>query len=639
MHPFRLSVSYRRQTRSLMALVALSAVWTTSHAQDSVSFHEALSNEWIEVEVLSFSQEQLTLGLKTKSAEGAKRIKVETGTWIELNGTRPAGRLYLQSDAVVDLERKPNGWFATARAYANPLSANVPIFEREPVRRSIPERQVLKAGIEPIAAKILDGNRFTGKEGILGRTAGILMMERPNLSAAEFRTFADRYLNQRRTESQEADVKGKKRSASLWIWTPTEEHFKIGQHLVEKARAASAGGEMSGGATVADAFKEGLITAEARKGISGNMIIRLTRTPKASDGSMSVSFPRGTFILFDDKGDGQPVKLYPIQDTPLDLFGEVQDGAHIPCLNGSYKRRIKTTRVLKIDVGFDARVATLFHDRKEDEFLQMAVEAVLLDHPDLTRDQLQYHITQVRVPKIENVAVTDALIDAAKRRIAGDASGVAVTAPPQTQSQSRVRSMPTAPPKAPAKQDDPNRYGLTLSAGVKGVRIDPEVPVDPTGVLTKDPSGKAIWKKMVQYVPEYPENELQGTWISVPEAEARQYVLWLRLDAMDALAAAGGGALPADAARALEAKAQLDQKLTHYYIGSLSFSQTGDVGGALKGPNDSSPTPVRAKWRFDGIQTVQLAPSTEIKKLVFSREKRLVFHDERSGRLVVLRKQ
>ncbi|MEM7015495.1 MAG: hypothetical protein AAF585_28890, partial [Verrucomicrobiota bacterium] len=522
-------------------------------------------------------------------------------------------------------------------------AAKVPVFEQEHAGEPRPERQVAKAGFDPLAARVLGETQFSGKEAILGQAAGILMMEMPDLSETEFQTFADHYLNQRRSKRQETEVKGKNRMGSLWVWSPTEEHLKIGEHLLIKARASSPDGEPTpeGAMAVADAYKEGLITAEARKGLSGgDMIIRLTRTPKAAGGSMSVMFPRGTFVLFDDKSAGEPVKLYPMMNSALDLFGEVKDGVHIPCLNGSYKRGIKTTRVLKIDIGFDAKVAALFRDRTEDELLQMAVEAVLLNHPELTREQIQYHITQVRVPKTENVVVTDALVAAAKRRIAGDTSAVAVTAPAAaSQSGPTTPKMTVTPPSKPAVQDDDNRYGVTSSAGIKGVRIDPEVPSDPSGILSKDPNGKPIWKKMVQHVPEYPENELLGTWIAVPEAEARQYVLWLRLDTMEAMAAAGGGALPADATEVLKAKAELDQKQTYYYKGSLIFTRTGDVGGALKGPNDSSPKPVRAKWRFDGLQSVEFTPSTEVKKLVFSREGRLVLHDDRSGKLIVLRKQ
>jgi hypothetical protein len=156
------------------------------------------------------------------------------------------------------------------------------------------------------------------------------------------------------------------------------------------------------GLTLANALAEGYLIAETGKGVHALMILRLTRTPTAPPGPLHVSVPAGTVLFFDDKGDGDPAKLYPLFDGNIDLFGEIADGVQLPCINGSYKRRIKTRRMLRVTAEFDGKMGALFQNRPESDRLSMAVEAVLHHHPDLTPEQIQYHVTHVGVPSVDD---------------------------------------------------------------------------------------------------------------------------------------------------------------------------------------------------------------------------------------------
>jgi hypothetical protein len=172
------------------------------------------------------------------------------------------------------------------------------------------------------------------------------------------------------------------------------------------------------------------------------------------------------------------------------------------------------------------------------------------------------------------------------------------------------------------------------------VKIDPAVPSDPLNQLAGARNANAMWRKMVEFVPEYPESALVGTWVSVPEAEARPYVLALRMHSMEAVAAAEGQAVPPQMKQMIAANTELDQKMTHCYTGTLTFSPDGEVTGTYSGPNYPAPRNLKTKWRFDGVQKIDLNPSLVIRDLTFAANGCLAFHDdEGSGILLVLRKK
>lgn len=145
---------------------------------------------------------------------------------------------------------------------------------------------------------------------------------------------------------------------------------------------------------------------------------------------------------------------------------------------------------------------------------------------------------------------------------------------------------------------------------------------------------------MVAFVPEFPEFSVVGTWVSVPEEEARPYVLAQRLHWLETVSAIEGKPMDPQVKAMIEANAKLDQKMTHCYHATFTFSADGKVTGTYRGPNYEAHRTLETKWRFDGVRTIDLNPSSTIGELVFAANGRLVFHDdEGSGILLVLKKK
>lgn len=640
-----MSLEFRHVCRGIhqvLLLLCLSSGVLLS--QEKLPFHEAVNNGAIEVRCTNFSQEKISLHITPKSAAGATSIRIDPGTWIEFSGYPKAGRLFFvfpKKGGTINLANRRNGWVYQWIAVPEQPSAVVPVVEK----RKTPEIRILRAGFDPALTGLLGSDGSLNREDTMGRAAALLLSNRPKLSLAEFSNYIERAFASRLNE-EETKLKAKPgdREYVRVVWKPTLEHLKMGEHLIEKSRFLRnppKPGEAQ--VTLADAMAKGHITGEMRKGVSSLMILRLTRTPTAPPGPMQVTTPPGTVLHFDDKGDGNPVKLYPLHDGTIDLFGEIADGVQLPCINGSYKRRIKTTRVIPIKSSFDAKIGALFQNRRDTDRLAMAVEAILHERSDLDPGQIQYHINQVRVPFTEDTVVTEDLIADARARLAGDTPPS--PAPPKVAMSTQPApaapeptSRPTGPTPKPAPSD--SIFGITRSAGEKGVRIDPNVPSDPLNQLAGARNANAMWRKMVAFVPEYPESAVVGTWTSVPEAEARQYVLALRMHAMETAAAAEGQAIPPQLKQMIAANTELDQKMTHCYTGTLTFSPNGEVTGTYRGPNYPAPRTLKTRWRFDGVQKIDLNPSPVIKDLIFAANGCLVFHDdEGSGILLVLRKQ
>lgn len=615
-------------------------------AQEAIPFHEALNKGWIEATILQFSQEKLSLRVVATSPQGAKRVEVRDGTWIDLAAFPTAGSLFLKSGKTLNLsrsDRKDSYQPETLSCIAlSPrLFPTVPVLDSVYLHKEddAAERKVSRAGHEPLAEGILS-EAVKGKDEILGMAAALVMVNQPGLTTNQLQLYVDRYFNKRRTERQQKELDTGDRRGPLWVWNSDESHLKLGFHYLEKARSRESGAPVPKKLTAADACAKGFLQAEVRKGILSNsdMIVRVTRTPKATGSSAEVTFPIGTYFLFDDREDGEPAKFFPITEMTIDLFGEIKEGAHLPCLNASYKRRISTRRTIAVKFGFDEKAAKLWADRPESHRLQMAVEAVLLEHPDLTDEQIQYHIVQVGAPGVEDLALTEELIAAAKNRITGGHPSVPIT-PPTTSEPEKPKTVPEpSRPKPSRPEPEPNPYGVTLSEGMRGVRIDPNVPRDPDGLLAREPNGKAVWKTMVQHVPEYPEEALIGNWSPLPRGEAIQSLLSLKMDTLEEISAATGESIPPEMVQTMEAMMKLNDNQTFYYTGNLGFRRNGEVRGAINGPNDSSVTPIDAKWKFDGMKTIRITPGNEIKHFIFGRDGRLIYHDERSGRLIVMRK-
>jgi len=614
-------------------------------AEETIPFHEALNQGWIEATASQFWQERLSMKVVATSSQGAKRIEVRDGTWITFAGYPNAGSLFLKSGTILDLSRadrnrvyQPDN--LTCVALSPKLLPNFPVFDHIFLKETYDPAlvKVSRAGHEPLAEGILSADGANGKDAILGKAAGLMMVNQPALTARQFELYVDQYLIKRITERQNKQIEKGDREATLLRWSPNESHLKLGFHFLERSRSNEPGAPPPKNLSVADAFAKGFLQAEVRKGVRSDMIIRVTRTPKATGTSAEVSFPIGTYFLFDDKEDGSPAKFYPLTDTTVDLFGEIKDGAHIPCINASYKRRIKTRRTIPVEFGFDEKAAQLWTNRPESERLQMAVEGVLLEHPELENEQIQYHITQVGAPGVDDLAVNEELIAAAKNRIAGGSASVATSPPPPSVPEKPKMAPTPSRPDPLRSRPEPNQYGVTLAEGARGVRIDPETPGDSDGLLARDPNGKAVWKRMVQHVPEYPEEALVGSWTPVPRGEAIQSLLSLKMDTLEELSAATGESIPPEIIQTMEAMLKLNDNQTFYYMGTIHFEGTGEVKGSIKGLNDTSATPIQAKWKFDGMKTIRITPGTEIRHFVFGDQGRIIYHDDRSGRLIVLRK-
>ena len=141
--------------------------------------------------------------------------------------------------------------------------------------------------------------------------------------------------------AEQHDLSSVGRRSGPAVWTATIDHFKMGEHVLEKAKfdlqsseVAIASNDPVQGCvktlTLTEALDSGVVNVAGRKGLNGRVIMLLTRTESAPVGPMHVSVPVGT-VLFVDDGKEEPMRLYPFYDQRIDLFGQVADGCRCPC--------------------------------------------------------------------------------------------------------------------------------------------------------------------------------------------------------------------------------------------------------------------------------------------------------------------
>lgn len=442
-------------------------VWA---GKEEMPFHQALKEGLIRARTEGYSQ--IGMGMIVSSAGLAilPKIRVECGTWIELDQHSGAGRIYLAvgdrgvSISINRWDREQQRFESRGGFSAIPAehTTKLPVIESFTVGVQV---MISKAGFDPLAAEILAASTSmkNDKDVILSQSAALWLVKNPNLDLPTFQTATHQLYTQRIDTRTKRDLSFSKahtpnifeRRLVELAWDGTAEHFEMGGHLLEKAKfnlqsgdgsAAAAATSPSAPRTISlvEALDAGLVTASGRKGLNGRLIVKLTRTEQAPPGPLHIDVPVGTVLMVDD-GKPEPMRLYPLTNERIDLFGPVSGGAQIPVLYGSYKRKIKTTQPLGVQAVFDPKIADLFVGRPAEHYPQMAVESVLLDRSDLDRDQIQYHLSLVGVPGTEDsLAVTDEWIEAAKHRIAGDKSSIEL--PPSKTALETASSARPAPP-------------------------------------------------------------------------------------------------------------------------------------------------------------------------------------------------
>ncbi len=607
--------------------------------KEEMPLHEALAENLIEVRSEDYAQQKLTIIVNPKGLVVVPKITVPSGTWIELDGHPRSGRIFVQGD-VIDPNKRggresdPMEGVGHLIAIPGDLVAIVPVIETAQVGPTKYENRnhssITRAGLDLLAAKILGDVKATDHDDILSTTAGLLMIKTPNLSLDQLQAYATRVFTDRTTLFQQRYVLNKKsRTSELYTWTATSEHLVKGEHLLEKAKFDSSQTDEAAmppsrevksdndkTVSLVDALAQDQVTIAGRKGLGGKLILRLTRTKLAPSGPMQVRIPIGTVLLVDDGRGDEPLRVYPLYDETIDLFGSVEGGVQVPVLNGSYKREIKTTRELGVTAEFDAKIESLFGDRPADHYPQMAIEAVLLDRDDLDRDQIQYHISQVGVPN-EQMAmeVTQPLIDTAKRRIAGDETAVATESTASLPNSDRIKSSVSPPADSRSKNSQSQ------------LPVEPKVMSQP---LSEDDQRKAaLVEKRREYAPESPEQDLVGTWVAVSETEARKFFEPMMVNRLEQAAIAMGKSLSNEERQMVEAQAAMALRSLKVFSGTITFDADGKLEGKLTGPHVGRGGNLTGRWQVLGggggfsINLSGIGASFDINQLVYVAEGRL----------------
>ena len=239
----------------------------------------------------------------------------------------------------------------------------------------------------------------------------------------------------------------------------------------------------------------------------------------------------------------------------------------VPVLYGSYKRKILTSKPLGIQAKFDPAVADLFSDRPESHYPQMAVEAVLLDRPDLDTAQVQYHMNLTRIPETEGpTAVSNELLKAAKKRIDGDKSArVIATEPAITDTAAKAKTDSSFLKKNPDPKPGTNDNRVDRST-VSGDSL-PWESVKPE----ERNQERMLWEDMTRFVPDNLEDHLVGTWVTVPRFEAQRLAEEMRFKHYERLSMAQGKTLSDNEVIGLKMRVQEELKDLRVLSGSIEF--------------------------------------------------------------------
>lgn len=619
---------------------------------DELPLHEAIAAQLIKIEIQDYAQEKLQLLVRPRSQTPLPKLTVPPGTWIELEGFARAGRLYVVDKRSVD----PNGdtfggpgGLAHVTAIPAELKASVPVIETVAVRgrsaKAVNHTTVSRAGFDESAARIFGKEDDPGREQVMNLAAALLMLENRDLNLDQFQAYIERTFTGRMSASQKAKFSPNNRRTVLYIWEATAEHLKMGEHLFEKSQAStdiaaadatSASPNLSKSTPLAEAVERGFVTIGGRKGLNGRVIVRLARTAQAPSGPLRVTVPAGTVLEIDDGRQDQPMTVYPLYDEVIELFGKVEGGAQLPVLYGSYKRKLKTTKPLGIRPRFDPKVQALFEERPPAHYLQMAIEAVLLDQSDLTRDQIQFHVTTVGVPgEPSTLAVTDELVEAARRRLAGDTTASVESSP------SAAHDKPAAPGSG-AKRDEQQRAAMAQKN-----RSNSNAAAKPGASKAQGDQFGNLRELMQKFQPEDPEADLVGTWVALPEAEARKFVEPMMTRLFEQIAVSQDKTLSAAERNLIAAQAKAAQANLKVFTGTVRFEANQQFRGQLTGRHAAGAGNLAGRWKYDNGDGFKLTTSgtgvaLDITQLVYVAEGRLAFlgaGGPRSRAIIVLKKQ
>ncbi|MEZ6034557.1 MAG: FHA domain-containing protein [Planctomycetaceae bacterium] len=630
---------------------------------EEMSFHEALEQAVIRVRTEDYAHDCLQIIVSSDGLAITPRIRIASGIWVQLDKHPQVGRLYLATKkrgALLPMNkwRQAESSFCSVGDFpAIPMNweQEIPVIESYLAENSgtkiihVGHSPITVAGFDPLAANIMTiptSVKFKN-DVVMSQAAALWLTNRPDLKLSTFQAAVKNiFLNRMTTNMKRAlsPARAKifeRRNA----WNPTIDHLKMGQHLLERAKfelamdekvattgkvAGDASGtdvaSTAGGAsnaverdtlTLVEALDADVVTVAGRKGLDGRVIITLTRSETAPAGPMHVKISVGTVLLVDD-GKPEPVKCYPLCDQRIDLFGPISGGAQVPVLYGSYKRKFKTTKELPIHARYDSKIADLFAERPPAHHPQMAVEAVLLDQPELNCDQVQYHLSLTGVPVSEAdsapepVQVTEALLAAARLRIAGDNSAITpeIASPSSTKaadvSNSSMQGKRPSPRNKPSSQTDGNKNPLQVA----------DQSPHPSTAQAGDPPELDLYKpedrdrarellaELNKHVPESPEDDLLGTWVTVPDKEAREIAETLMLNYYKRAAIAQGKTLSDEELGMLTSKVKQDLRGLRVLTGSIEF-EINDKGlkryhGNLSCRNPSLSINPAGSWHLAG---------------------------------------
>ena len=174
--------------------------------QVELAFHDAIERGTIEARTESYDQSRIEIIVSSAGKSVCPRIRISSGTWVELTEYPGIGRIYLsvgKNGSVLSMNSFDNDRFGSRDGMtAIPVKrkAKIPVIEsyKENVKVvHVGHSAISKAGFDPLAAKVLrTPPSNTGLNGsVMSHAAGIWLMDDPNTSFGEFRERREKDLS------------------------------------------------------------------------------------------------------------------------------------------------------------------------------------------------------------------------------------------------------------------------------------------------------------------------------------------------------------------------------------------------------------------------------------------------------------